>query len=199
MRATDHRYAAEIDKFVLAVRMIRHEARTGTIRACTGFSEDRIRKIYSAYFKAAGTPQIRRRRGKSPTRITRFVNSAARQSEATVLACLFLFCEAAEFAGNGRVARTAGADRVALGQRLCQAFEAYCGLHPDPRLSFEWAWNLYHSLVDSRELYFAWCDICTGPYVQDAFALDYRRCPFCELKDHRPAGSGPSKRLPIDA
>ncbi len=48
MRVTDHRYAAELDKFNLAVRMIRHEARTGTIRACTGFSEDRIRKIYNS-------------------------------------------------------------------------------------------------------------------------------------------------------
>ena len=31
--------------------MISHEARTGTIRLCTGFSEDRIRKIYGTYFK----------------------------------------------------------------------------------------------------------------------------------------------------
>lgn len=26
-----------------------------------------------------------------------------------------------------------------------------------------------------------------GPYVQDAYALDYQRCPFCELKD-QPGG-----------
>ena len=186
MRVSDHRYTADLDKFDLAVRMIQHEARTGTIRACTGFSEDRIRKIYNAYFRAAGGPPVRRRRGKSPKRVARFVNSAARQSEATVLAGLFLLCEAAAMGGNGRIERATGTDRVALGQRLCQAFETYRGLHPDPRLSFEWAWNLYHSLVDSRELYFAGCDICGGPYVQDAYALDYRNCPFCEMKDQRP-------------
>ena len=183
MRVSDHRYTADLDKFDLAVRMIQHEARTGTIRACTGFSEDRIRKIYGAYFKTVGGEPVRRRRGKSPKRIAQFVNSAPRQSEATVLAGLFLLCEAAELGCNGRVERAAGTDRVALGQRLCQAFETYRGLHPDPRLSFEWAWNLYHSLVDSRELYLASCDICSGPYVQDAYALDYRHCPFCELKD----------------
>lgn len=187
MRITDHRYAAELDKFDLAVRMIRHEARTGTIRACTGFSEDRIRKIYGAYFKAAGG-NVRRQRGKSPRRIAQFVSSAPRQLEATVLAGLFLLCQAGEIGSSGRLERSSGADRVLLGQRLCQAFEAYRSLHPEPRLSFEWAWNLYHSMVESRELYFATCDVCGGPYVQDAFALDYRRCPFCEIKDQPARG-----------
>lgn len=185
MRVTDHRYLAELDKFDLAVRMIQHEARTGTIRACTGFSEDRIRKIYGAYFKGRPGATVRRKRGKSPRRIGQFVNSAPRQLEATVLAGLFLLCEAGELGSGGRLERAPGADRVTLGQRLCQAFEAYRGLHPEPRLSFEWAWNLYHSLVDSRELYLATCDLCCGPYVQDAYALDYRHCPFCVLKDHR--------------
>ncbi len=185
MRVTDHRYADELDKFNLAVRMIRHEARTGTIRACTGFSEDRIRKIYNAYFRSAQGAVIRRRRGKSPTRIRRFVNSTPRQLEASLLAGLFLLCDAVQLAANGRAGRASGASRVALGERICQAFEAYRGIHPEPRLSFEWAWNLYHSLVESRELYFAECGICGGAYVQDAYALDYHRCPFCELKDHR--------------
>lgn len=185
MRVTDDRYAADLDKFDLAVRMIRHEARTGTIRACTGFSEDRIRKIVNSYFKAADRPAPRRRRGKSPTRIRQFVNSTPRQLEATVLAGLFLLCQATGVSQSGRAERATDADRVALGQRLCQAFEAYRDIHPDARLSFEWAWNLYHSLVDSHELYFADCDLCGGHYVQDAYALDYHRCPFCELKDHR--------------
>jgi hypothetical protein len=182
MRATDHRYSGELDKFDLAVRMIGHEARTGTIKACTGFSEDRIRKIYGAYFKITGLNAVHRRRGKSPTRITRFISSASRQTEASLLACLFLGSEALALAGKGR-ARATGTDRVTLGQRLCQAFETYHGLHPQPRLSFEWAWNLYHSLVDTQELYYASCDLCHGLYVQDAYALDYRRCPFCEMKD----------------
>jgi len=185
MRVTDHRYAGEIDRFDLAIRLIQHEARTGTIRSCTGFSEDRIRKIYVSYFKAGGMRGVKRRRGKSPRRVGQFINSAPRQIEATVLAGLFLLCDAGRIGGNGRLERTTDGDPVALGQRLCQAFETYQGMHPEPRWSFEWAWNLYHSLVESRELYFASCDSCAGPYVQDAFALDYRRCPFCELRDQR--------------
>lgn len=185
MRVSDHRYSADLDKFDLAVRMIRHEARTGTIRNCTGFSEDRIRKIHGTYFKFAGGPPVRRKRGKSPRRIAQFVNSAPHQLEATVLAGLLLLCEVIQPGNSGRMERAAGVDRVLLGQRFCQAFETYRDLYPQPRLSIEWAWNLYHSLVDSRELYLATCGICAGLYVQDAYALDYRHCPFCEMKDQR--------------
>ena len=184
MRITDNRYRGELDKFDLAVRLIRHEARTGTIRRFTGFTEDRIRKLYGAYFKSVPGDQVRRRRGKSPRQIGRFVSSARRQNEATLLACLYLFCNVIDLNSDGRVSRARSGSGVALGFRLCQAYESYLKLYPDPQLSFEWAWNLYHSLIESRELYFAWCEICGGPYVQDKYALDYQRCPLCELKDH---------------
>jgi hypothetical protein len=184
MRVTDNRYAGELEKFDLAMRMIGHEARTGTIRICTGFTEDRIRKLYTTYFQGREGPRVRRRRGKSPRQIGRFVSSARRQNEATLLACLYLFCNVIDLDGEGRVSRARSGSSVALGFRLCQAYESYLKLYPDPQLSFEWAWNLYHSLIESRELYFAWCEICGGPYVQDKYALDYQRCPLCELKDH---------------
>jgi hypothetical protein len=184
MRVTDNRYAGELDKFNLAIRMIGHEARTGTIRACTGFTEDRIRKLYGTYFNTAEADGIKRRRGKSPRQIGRFVNSARKQTEATLLACLYLFCNVFRLNGENRPIRLAPANEVELGERLCQAYETYNNLYPDPQLSFEWAWNLYISLIETRELYFAWCESCTGPYVQDAYSLDYRRCPLCELKDH---------------
>ena len=64
MRLTDDRYAGEKSQFELALRMIRHEARTRTIKACTGLSDDRIRKLYSTYF--VGRTDVKRRRGGSP-------------------------------------------------------------------------------------------------------------------------------------
>jgi hypothetical protein len=54
MRLTDDRYAGERSQFELALRMIRHEARTRTIRECTGLSDDRIRKLYARYFRNSG-------------------------------------------------------------------------------------------------------------------------------------------------
>jgi hypothetical protein len=189
MRVTDNRYAGEIEKFDLAMRMIGHEARTGTIRICTGFTEDRIRKLYTTYFKGVEGPSVKRRRGKSPRQITRFVSSTRRQVEATVLACLYLFCRVFDLDGDGRVSRKHDGNGIELGSRLCQAYETYLAMYPDPGLSFEWAWNLYHALIESRELFFAWCETCGGPYIQDAYALDYRRCPLCEIKDQGARGS----------
>ena len=63
MRLTDDRYAAERSQFELALRMIRHEARTRTIRECTGLSDDRIRNLYATYFRDSGVSTVRRRPG----------------------------------------------------------------------------------------------------------------------------------------
>ena len=89
MRLTDDRYAGERSQFELALRMIRHEARTRTIRECTGLSDDRIRKLYSTYFRNTGATNIKRRRGKSPRQVTRFVKNPHNQLQATTLVALF--------------------------------------------------------------------------------------------------------------
>ncbi len=182
MRITDNRYAAEMSRFNLAVRMISHEARTGTIRSCTGFSEDRIRKIYATYFKCGTGPTVRRRRGKSPKQITAYLNSAANQSEATVLACLFIHCGAMEIDASTGLATDTRLGPVPLGNQICDAYEAYCCIHPRPHLCFEKTWGLYNAMTRERELIFAFCADCGGPYVQDRYALDYRHCPLCDIK-----------------
>ncbi len=182
MRVTDQRYAGELDKFELAMRMIRHEARTGTIRACTGFTEDRVRKLFNSYFVGNEGLTVKRRRGKTPQQIDRFVSNGQRQAEATLLGCLFVYCGATQMDELGGCAQPNGLDPLNIGQRLCQAFETYSSLADEPQLSFEWAWNLYHSLVDSRELFFAQCESCDARYVQDRYALDYQRCPTCDMK-----------------
>ena len=182
MRATDNRYAGERDRFDLAMRMIEHEARTGTIRLCTGFTEDRIRKIYTSYFP--GREAVRRRRGKSPSQIAPFVSSARRQGEASLLAGLFVQTGVVRLDPDTRALPAIDEAGVTLGAGLCDDFEAYLVLHPEHQLSFEWAWNLHLSLVQKHELQLAWCALCDGSYVRDAYALDYERCPFCEVKDH---------------
>lgn len=182
MRVTDDRYAGELARFDLAMRMIGHEARTGTIRACTGFSEDRVRKLVANYFQRHGKTPVRRRRGKSPRQVGPFISNADRQAESTLLAALFIYCRVLRIGADGKLVRDAGS-RVEEGQRICQAFEMYLQLQPEPRLSFEWAWNLYHALVISGELYFAWCGGCGAPYVQDRYALDYESCPSCEIRN----------------
>ncbi len=185
MRLTDDRYAAERSQFELALRMIRHEARTRTIRECTGLSDDRIRKLYSTYFRDTGSTDIRRRRGKSPRQITRFVKNPENQLQATTLVVLFCSGLLLRIDSDNNIAPCWPRPDVEFGHRVCRAFETYLLLHEDPSLSFEWAWNLLHSISYNDELYLAVCAACKARYVQDAYALDHRTCPACEIAAHR--------------
>ncbi len=181
MRFTDDRYAGERSQFELALRMIRHEARTRTIRECTGLSDDRIRKLYSTYFQNAGATGIKRRRGKSPRQITRFVKNAENQIQATTLVALFSAGLLLRIDPQDGVRPCWPRPDVEFGHRLCRAYETYLMLHSKPQLSFEWAWNLLQCISYNDELYLAHCKHCAALYVQDAYALDKGVCPVCEI------------------
>ena len=185
MRLTDDRYAGERRQFELALRMIGHEARTRTIRDCTGLSDDRIRKLYARYFKHAGQGGVRRRRGKSPRQIARFVKNPEHQLQATTLVALFCAGLLLRVDEDCRVQSAWPRPDVEFGHRLCRAFENYLLLHDQPVLSFEWAWNLLQSMSWNDELYLAICRGCRSRYVQDAYALDLKTCPSCEIQAHR--------------
>lgn len=181
MRLTDNRYANEKQQFELALRMIAHEARTRTIRECTGLSDDRIRKVYSTYFRDNGHRAVRRRRGKSPQQIGLFVKCPQNQLEATTLVALYCASLLLRVDMNNRVHACWPRPDVEYGHRLCRAFETYLLLHPKPAISFEWAWNLLRSISRNDELYLAQCRTCRSRYVQDAYALDRRVCPSCQI------------------
>ncbi len=184
MRFTDDRYAGERSQFELALRMIRHEARTRTIRECTGLSDDRIRKLYSTYFRHGGDKDIKRRRGKSPRQITRYVKNSRNQIQATTLVVLFSAGLLVRIDPDDAVHPCWPRPDVEFGHRLCRAYETYLLLHPDPQLSFEWAWNLLQCISHNDELYLASCKLCQSIYVQDAYALDRGTCPACEIVSH---------------
>ena len=63
MRISDDRYSRERQRFEVALRFIRYEARTHTIRAWTGLSDDRIRKLYRSYLSVARESVPFRHRG----------------------------------------------------------------------------------------------------------------------------------------
>lgn len=185
MRLTDDRYASERRQFELALRMIGHEARTRTIRDCTGLSDDRIRKLYTTYFKNAGRGSVRRRRGKSPRQVGRFVKNAEHQLQATTLVALFCAGRLIRVAADASVSSCWPRPDVEYGHRVCRAFENYLMLHRAPVLNFEWAWNLLYSISWNDELYLAVCRGCRARYVQDAYALDLKTCPACALEGRR--------------
>ena len=185
MRLTDDRYANERAQFELALRMIRHEARTRTIRECTGLSDDRIRKLYSTYFRNSGASGVRRRRGKSPRQIGRFVKNADHQLQATTLVALYCIGLLLRIDEGGNVHPCWPRPDVEFGHRVCRAFETYLLVHDRPLLSFEWAWNLLHTISINDELVLALCTHCHSRYVHDAYALDLKICPACEIETQR--------------
>ena len=185
MRLTDDRYAGERSQFELALRMIGHEARTKTIRDCTGLSDDRIRKLYTTYFKNSGRSEVRRRRGKSPRQIARFVNNPGNQLQATTLVALFCVGLLVRVDEQNKVHSCWPRPDVEFGHRVCRAYENYLLLHDEPLLNFEWTWNLLQSIAWNDELYLAVCRGCRTRYVQDAYALDLKTCPACEIVAHQ--------------
>jgi len=185
MRLTDDRYAGERSQFELALRMIRHEARTRTIRECTGLSDDRIRKLYTTYFRNTGATDVRRRRGKSPRQVTRFVKNPENQLQATTLVALYCSGLLLRLDARDNVSPCWPRPDVEFGHRICRAYETYLLLHENALLSFEWAWNLLQNISFNDELYLAICRACQTRYVQDAYALDHKTCPSCEIETHR--------------
>ena len=185
MRLTDDRYASERSQFELALRMIRHEARTHTIKDCTGLSDDRIRKLYTTYFRDTGNGKVKRRRGKSPQQVGPFVKPLLNQLEATTLIALFCASLLLRIDSANRVHACWPRPDVEYGHRVCRAFETYLLLHPRPRLSFEWAWSLLQNISKNDELILATCADCRTTYVQDAYALDHKTCPSCEISQSR--------------
>ena len=179
MRLTDDRYAGERSQFELALRMIRHEARTRTIRLCTGLSDDRIRKLYSTYF--LDRPDVRRRRGKSPRQVQYYVRNPDHQLQATTLVALFCAGFLIRIDDDNTVHACWPRPNVEYGHRVCRAYETYLVLHEEPALNFEWAWNLLQCISYNDELYLAVCGGCDARYVQDAYAIDNRTCPTCEI------------------
>lgn len=177
MRATDDRYRGEQERFDLAMRMIGHEARTGTIRYWTGLSDDRIRKLYTAYFKFEGKP-VKRRRGRSPSQIGPLVRSPERALESGVLANLFISNRLLNCKGGPQPVLERNTE---MGHRFCESFESYRNLVTSPKLSFEWAWNLLVSMRRGDELGFERCERCTISYIVDLLALPKAGCPNCTV------------------
>lgn len=189
MRATDDRYRGEHARFELAMRMISHEARTGTIRYWTGLSDDRIRKLYASYFKYEGRP-VRRRRGRSPSQIAPLVRNPQRALESGMLANLLV---------ANRLLRLDGEPQPKLernirrGHRFCESFETYTALITQPALNFEWGWNLLISIRRGDELGIERCDRCSIGYIVDLLALPRNCCPACStLSELRSGAAGHS-------
>ena len=173
----------------LALRFLRHEARTQTIRAWTGLSDDRIRKLYRSYMSQARR-QLPRHRGKSPHQVAYFSRSMRLQEETALLASVLSLLgvvPAAALAGAAAAASLPGADGaggaslpgITRGELLCQAFEAFRLLLPSAHISFEHTVFLATALARGDQLRLGDCSDCGSLMVTERFPLRASRCTHC--------------------
>jgi len=180
MRISDDRYSRDRLRLDLALRFIHHEARTHTIRAWTGLTDDRIRKLYRTYLYEAGGMGVARHRGKSPRQAAFFTRSLRMRREAAVFASvssLYGLITPQSVTVDRALDRAAQpAPTVARGALLCEAFETYRALVGEPQISFEHAVFLLAALLSGDELRVAHCRECSGVLVTDRLTL---RTPVC--------------------
>lgn len=180
MHISNDRYFRERQRHDLALRMIRHEARTCTIRSCTGLTEDRIRKLYKAFAEHLMTVPLRRKRGKSPRQVSYFTRNTQLQLEASLLVSTFtafglLPCQCPPPAVSLRA-----------GQRFCAAYETHRQLPHTGRISFEHAWFLWRLLSERHGVWTTRCRHCHGHYLRDHVNIARHSCPLCKLKSETP-------------
>ncbi len=176
MRISDNRYSRDRFRLDLALRFMRHEARTHTIRKWTGLTDDRIRKLYRAYLEQA-PGQLARHRGKSPGQPSYFIRTPRVQQESAVLASLY--CMLGALPAQVAVEAEGSLPGVARGERVCQAFEAYITLVPNWQITFEHAVLLINELARGVEIKLGDCMICGGLLVVDGLAFRDIRCSRC--------------------
>ncbi|HEY0684253.1 MAG TPA: FlhC family transcriptional regulator [Steroidobacter sp.] len=178
----------------LALRMIRHEARTCTIRECTGLTDDRIRRLYRSYAHELSESPVRRRRGKSPRQTTFFIRNTRAQFESSLLASAFAAFGLLHAEQGAKKTPRAHVGAVEYGRLFCDAYETHQQLLDSPTLSFEHAWFLLQLLNRSGDLQAARCRHCDSYYLRNRFNVWRHTCPTCRLKRMR-ARCKKSRRL----
>lgn len=188
MRVSDDRYTRDRQRLDLALRFIRHEARTFTIRQWTGLSDDRIRKLYRSYVMNPDGGRVLRHRGKSPRQAAFFFKNGELNFQSAQLASLYLMYGLL----SGTDSRLEARYRVGSlesGTLFCQAFEAYLELHSPACISFEHAWFLLLALARRDEVGISRCGLCGGVQLCDLLARHRLACGTCDPAAVAPAPS----------
>ena len=177
MHISTERYFRDRKRHDLALRMIRHEARTCTIRSCTALTDDRIRHLCRSVARHQQA-SLRRRRGKAPRQVAFFTRSVQMQFETSLLTSSFI-----AFGLLRAAAATASrAPSLEYCELFCDAYETHLQLLQTARISFEHAWFLLQLLTRGGALQVARCRHCFARYVRDGLNVARLTCPACELK-----------------
>ncbi|HEY6481927.1 MAG TPA: hypothetical protein VIY54_00195 [Steroidobacteraceae bacterium] len=195
MRISDDRYSRERFCLDLALRFLRHEARTQTIRTWTGLTDDRIRNLYHSYI-SCGARFVPRHRGKSPHQVAFFTRSLRIQWETAQLASLMSLLNVVP-AQCGAPSASA-LPGVWRGEKLCCAFEVYQMTVAQPQISFEHAVFLAVSLARGDQLRLGGCGSCGGLIVTERLPFRDKRCQYCARARSKAHSDSPCPKVALD-
>lgn len=197
MRVSEDRYAKDLRRLNVAQRLIQHEVRTQWICALTGFSEERVRRLFRAYQKTLGS--VRRHRGPAPTRVAAFVRSPTLRAEASAIGGVARVLEVVPLppSAGGRLDRFG----VEGAERLCRVFEVYRQVAPDSRFTMDQLIRLVIALTERQEFEIGHCGHCHGALIVDRLGDARRVCPACqkEALARRIEGAGAEDREVSDS
>lgn len=173
MRALDQRYSRDLRRHDLALRMIRHELRTATIKLWTGLSETRIRGLYRSYIPEGVLASLRHR-GPPPTSVQVLLRTKNLNAEAAGLAGV---CFAMGVLPLTDAARELAS--LSAGERLCYAFELYQQLVPKPQITLEQLVLLVTALARRDEIALVHCSSCDGAMLVPLLHRQRHMCAHC--------------------
>ena len=178
MRLSDERYSRDSRRHNLALRLIAHEARTQTVCAWTGLSDDRVRSLYRSFCRSDSGDGRVRHRGPSPQQLSTLLRSPTMRCEAAVIAGL---CRVTNVMSSKRIANARRElPSVSCGERLCFAFDVDRRLFPSGQMSIEQVILLVTALADGSEIELSQCTECHGVIIVDRLSLRRRICTHCK-------------------
>lgn len=180
MKISEDRYRRELQSIEVALRFLRHAARTRSIETWTGLTNDRIRNLYRSY--VARTPYMPRHRGRAPQRIGHFTRSVRMQEELASLARALSLIGAIPPPGADC---TLTLPNLTLGRLICDAYEIYAGQYPNGQISLEHALFLTTLLFRRQQLALGYCTECGGLLVIERYSVRLNRCTVCAVSFKR--------------
>ncbi len=174
MRITDDRYHRDQQRLDLAMRLIRHEARTATIRAWTGLTGDRIRKLHRQYIRDARA-MAQRHRGRPPRQAAFFLRNATIRRQASALGGLYALLGLLQ----QRPAEANGGSPP-WAEVFCEAYETYLTLGLGSEITFEHAAYLLEALHRRVDLRAGCCPTCRAFTLIDTQRRMPPHCTLCE-------------------
>lgn len=163
----------DIRRYRLAWKLMTYGVRTEAITAMTKFSRHQQKTLRRRWSIATDT----RRRGPSPTSVSRFIGSARARCEGGALAA---FCRL--YGALPPVRTGVSRDRLLsleFGERLCHAYAVFTAGFPGCKLNFESTNNLLLSTFSERVIRIGQCCGCGAIVLIDQLAPNTLWCGHC--------------------